>query len=96
MIDPKCQNIRLQPSSDGNHASLITDVMVDGMLCQQVVIASGPINDVTDLFEGHITMQELRERWKLRGRTGNKSQVMLESAKARGIPIVRIKARDAG
>lgn len=29
-------------------------------------------------------------------RTGNKSQVMLESAKARGIPIVRIKARDAG
>jgi hypothetical protein len=68
MIDPKIQNTRLQPSSDGKQASLVTDVMVDDMLCQQVVIASGPINDVTDLFEGHITMQELRERWKFRGR----------------------------
>lgn len=72
MIDPKCQNIRLQPSSDGKKASLITDVVVDDMLCQQVVIASGPIDDVTDLFEGRITMQQLRERWKLtaRRRTG--------------------------
>ena len=72
MIDPKIQNTRLQPSSDGKQATLITDVVADGMLCQQVVIASGKIEDVTDLFEGHITMQELRERWKLtaRRRTG--------------------------
>jgi hypothetical protein len=72
MIDPKCQNTRLQPSGDGKKASLVTDVVADGVLCQQVVIASGPIDDVTDLFEGRITMQELRERWKLtaRRRTG--------------------------
>ena len=68
MISPICQNTRLQPSSDGKQASLLVDVVVDGMLCQSVVIASGPINDVTDLFEGHITMQQLRERWKPRVR----------------------------
>lgn len=72
MIDPKIQNTRLQPSSDGKKASLVTDVVVDGMLCQSVVIASGPVDDVADLFEGKITMQQLRERWKLtaRRRTG--------------------------
>ena len=72
MIKPKCQNTRLQPSSDGKQASLITNVEVDNELCQSVVIASGKIEDVTDLFEGHITMQQLRERWKLtaRRRTG--------------------------
>lgn len=64
MIEPKIQNTRLQPSGDGRSASLVTDVAVDGILCQQIVIASGPIHDVTDLFEGRITMQELRQRWR--------------------------------
>lgn len=68
MIDPKCQNTRLHMSSDDERATLTTDIMVDGMLCQQVVIACGSKDDVIDLFEGRITIQELRERWKLRDR----------------------------
>lgn len=68
MIDPKIRNTHIQPSGDRKRASLVTEVAVDDVLCQQVVIASGPIEDVTDLFEGRITMQELHERWKLRGR----------------------------
>lgn len=70
MIKPECQNIRMQPSSDGERASLLVDVVVDGMLCQSVVIASGKIDDVTDLFEGKITMQQLGERWKPKSRKG--------------------------
>ncbi|MFA5203012.1 MAG: hypothetical protein WC708_01165 [Lentisphaeria bacterium] len=68
MIEPKIRNTHIQPSGDGQRASLVTEVVVDGVLCQQIVIASGPIHDVTDLFEGRITMQELRERWKPKGR----------------------------
>lgn len=72
MIEPKIRNTHIQPSGDGQRASLVTEVVVDGVLCQQIVIASGPIHDVTDLFEGQITMQELHERWKpkYRRRTG--------------------------
>lgn len=68
MIEPKIQNTHLQPSSDGERASLVTEIAVDGVLCQSIVIASGPIHDVTDLFEGRITMQELQERWAPKGR----------------------------
>lgn len=68
MIKPECQNVRLQPSNDGKQASLLVSVVVDGIVCQSVVIASGPIDDVVDLFEGKITMQQLGERWKPKSR----------------------------
>lgn len=56
--------IRLEDVLGGAHARIIVDVFADGVDCGSVVVASGPKNDVLEMFHGDIIMAELQERWK--------------------------------
>lgn len=60
-------NIQVIPALetfDNGTARIVLRVTVDGVRCQESLIASGPRHDVEELYAGEITMQELGERWK--------------------------------
>ncbi len=50
---------------DTRTSRIIVHVFVDGFPCGKTSVASGKTSDMEDLFNGEMTMADLRKKWGL-------------------------------